>query len=181
MPDKPLVGAVFLWTSFLICSLTLAKGSVFADEGIACFYVRLDIHSSANRIQNENLIMVPSKNDFRAEKFSQVSVSGVISATPGESNESTQKRIKENALKTILLNNGLKSVKTKDYDTVVSYEGVIITPLTLRKNTYLEERSEYMYEVKIDFCPIAFPDRWETLNMKHRIKEMAYDFFQLFK
>jgi hypothetical protein len=56
-----------------------------------------------------------------------------------------------------------------------------MTPLTLKKNTYLEERNEYAYEVRVDFCPIAFPDRWEKLNMKHRIKEMVNDFFQLFK
>ena len=49
-----------------------------------------------------------------------------------------------------------------------------MAPLTLIKNTYVEEQNEYIYEVRVDFCPIAFPDRWETLNMRHKIKEMVY-------
>ncbi len=169
---------VLLFTTFSIWILIPAT---YPDEGINTYYIKYDIKSSKNTIVSDNLLMVPSKNDFRAEKFSRISVSGVISAAPGESDESAQKRIKENALKNILLNNGLKSVKTKDYDTVISYEGVVMTPLTLVKNTYVEEQSGYMYEVRVDFCPIAFPDRWETLNLKYKIKEIVYDFFQLFK
>jgi hypothetical protein len=171
---------LYLW----LCTLSaiwVFIPATYPDEGMNTYYIKYDIKSSKNRLVDDNLLMVPSKNDFRTEKFSQILISGVISADPGESNEATQQRIKENALKNILVNNGLKSVKTKDNDTVISYEGVIMTPLTLKKNTYLEERNEYAYEVRVDFCPIAFPDRWEKLNMKHRIKEMVNDFFQLFK
>ncbi len=169
---------VLLFACLTICVLISAT---YPDEGIDRYYIKYDIKSSKNIVMNDNLLMIPAKNDFRAEKFSRISVSGVLSAALGESNESAQKRIKENALKHILLNNGLKSVKTKDYDTVVSYEGMIITPLTLIKNTYNEERNGYLYEVRVEFSPIAFPDRWETLNMKYKIKEFFYDFFQLFK
>ncbi len=126
-------------------------------------------------------MMTPVKNDFRAEKFSRIIVSGVISAALGESNESIQKRMNENALKNILLKNGLKSVKTKDYDTVISYEGVMMTPLTLIKHAYVEERNGYEYEAEVEFSPIAFPDRWETLSMRHKIKDLFYDLLQLFK
>jgi hypothetical protein len=169
-----------LWY-FILSTIWVFIPTTYPDEGIDSYYIKYDIKSSKNKVVGDNLLMIPSKNDFRMEKFSRISISGVISAAPGESNESTQQRIKENALKNILINNGLKSVKTKDYDTVISYEGVIKTPLTLKKNTYLEEQNEYVYEAMVDFCPIAFPDKWETLNMKHRIKEMVYDFFQLFK
>lgn len=155
--------------------------ATYPDEGLNTYYIKYDIKSSKNKLVDDNLLMVPSKNDFRAEKFSQILISGVISADPGESNESAQQRIKENALKNILVDHGLKSVKTKDNDTVISYEGVIMASLTLQKKTYLEEQNEYVYEVRVDFCPIAFPDRWEKLKMKHRIKEMVNDFFQLFK
>lgn len=181
MPDKSSLLAIFFLTLFSTFTLAFLSGPAFADEETNCFYVRFDIKSSKNKIRNENLIMVPADNDFRAEKFSRISISGVISAAPGESNESVQKRIKENALKNILVNNGLKSIKTKDYDTVVSYEGVIITPLTLIKNIYVEDRNGYMYEVRVEFSPIAFPDRWEALNLKHKIKEIVNDFFQFFK
>ncbi len=171
---------VYLWC-FTLSTIWVLIPATYPNEGIDTYYIKYDIKSSKNKVVGDNLLMVPSKNDFRAEKFSRISVSGVISAAPGESNESTQQRVKENALKNILVHNGLKSVKTKDYDTVISYEGVIMAPLTLIKNTYVEEQNEYIYEVRVDFCPIAFPDRWETLNMRHKIKEMVYDFFQLFK
>ncbi len=153
----------------------------YPDEGINSYYIKHDVKSSKNVVIVDNLLMVPAKNDFRAEKFSQITISGVISAAPGESSESLQKRIKENALKNILLNYGLKSVKTKDYDTVISYEGVIITPLTLIKNTYLEDQSGYIYEVRVEFSPISFPDRWEALSLKYKIKEIVNEFFQFFK
>ena len=129
----------------------------------------------------DDLLMVPAKNDFRAENFSQISTTGVISAAQGKSKKSIEKQIRENALKSILVKNGLKSVKTKDYDTVISYEGVIITPLNILKNTYNEEQDNFIYEIQVEFTPIAFPDQWETLNMKHKIKEIFYNFFQLFK
>lgn len=181
MPDKSASLTVYLQVMYLLFSFIFLIRPVFADEGISFFYIRLDIKSSKNIIQDENLIMVPVDSDFRAEKFSQVSVSGVISAASGESNESVRKRIKENALKNILVNNGLKSVKTKDYDTVLSYEGVIIPPLNLTKHIYVEEQNGYKYEVRVDFSPLSFPDRWEALNLKHKIKELVNDFFQFFK
>jgi hypothetical protein len=171
---------LYLWL-FILSAIWVFIPATYPDEGINAYYIKYDIKSSKNKLVDDNLLMVPSKNDFRAEKFSQVFISGVISADPGESHESAQQRIKENALKNILVDHGLKSVKTKDHDTVVSYEGVIMAPLTLQKKTYLEEQKEYVYEVRVDFCPIAFPDRWETLSMKHKIKTMVYDFFQLFK
>ena len=171
---------LYLWC-FILSTIWVFIPATYPKEGIDTYYIKYDVKSSKNAVVDDNLLMVPSKNDFRAEKFSQISVSGVISASPGEPNETTQKRIKENALKNILVNNGLKSIKTKDYDTVISYEGVIMTPLTLIKNTYNEAQNGYMYEVRVDFCPLAFPDRWETLSMKHKLKSMVYDFFQLFK
>ncbi len=161
---------------FITSSIT-----IHAYEGIETYYIRYDVKSSKNKIMGDDLLMIPAKNDFRAENFSQISTTGVISAAPGESKLSVEKRIKNNSLKAILVNNGLKSVKVKDVDTVISYEGVIITPLNILKNTYNEEQNNYSYEVQIEFSPIAFPDKWETLNIKHRIKEIFYDFFQLFK
>ncbi|SDT84581.1 hypothetical protein SAMN04487931_101310 [Desulfobacula phenolica] len=155
--------------------------TINADEGIGKYYIRYDVKSSKNRITNDNLLMVPAENDFRAEKFSRISTAGLISTTPGESKTSIEKRIRENSLKTILANKGLKSVKTKGYDTVISYEGIIIPPLIILKNTYHEDQNKHFYEVQIEFCPIAFPDKWKNLNIKHKIKQIFYDFFQLLK
>jgi hypothetical protein len=161
---------------FIASSIT-----IHADEGIKKYYIRYDVKSSKNRIMNDNLLMIPAKNEFRAENFSQISITGVISAEPGESNPSIEKRIKNNSLKAALVHHGLKSIKVRDVDTVISYEGVIITPLNILKNTYNEDQSNYFYEVQIEFGSIAFPDKWEPLNIKHRIKEIFNDFLQLFK
>ena len=151
-----------------------------ADEGIKTYYLRYDVKTSKNKITDDDLLMIPAKNDFRTEKFSQISTTGVISAAPGESKIIIEKRIKNNSLKALLVDNGLKSVMVKDVDTVISYEGVIITPLNILKNTYNKDQDNYHYEVQVEFSPIAFPDKWEMLNKKHRIKKIFYDFFQLF-
>lgn len=164
----------------LFLLITALNTATCAYEGIETYYIRYDVISSKNRIINDNLLMVPAKNEFRAEKFSLVTTTGVISAVSGESKITIEQRIKNNFLKAILVNNGLKSVKVKDYDTVVSYEGVIITPLNILKNSYNEEQDNFLYEVQVEFSPIAFPDRWETLNMKYRIKKIFHDFFQFF-
>lgn len=164
-----------------IIFLITPVSTIHAEEGIGTYYIRYDVKSSKNRIINDNLLMVPATNDFRAEKFSRISTTGVISAAPGGSKTSIETRIRDNALKAILINKGLKSVKTKDYDTVISYEGIIIPPLNILKNTYHEDQNQYVYDVQIEFCPIAFPDKWETLNMKCNIKQIIYDFFQLLK
>ncbi len=152
-----------------------------AYEGIAAYYTRYDVKSSSNKIIDDNLLMVPAKNDFRAKKFSQISTTGTISASHGESKVSINKRIKNNSLKSILTRHGLKSVKTKDYDTVISYEGVIITPLNILKKTYHKDQQTYLYETKVMFSPIAFPDKWAMLNIKFKIKKVFNNFFQLFK
>jgi hypothetical protein len=157
------------------------KPMVLAYEGIENYYLRYDVKSSQNKIIDDNLLMIPAKNDFRAEKFSQIVTTGVISAAPGESKESINKRIRNNSLKTILVNKGLKSVETKDLDTVVSYEGAIITPLNILKSTYNEKENSYVYEVQVEFSPIAFPDKWEKLNMKYKVKEIFYNFLEFFR
>lgn len=161
--------------------LIVSMVPIRANEGIQTYYIRYDVKSSGNKIIEDNLLMVPAKNEFRAEKFSQFYTTGVISAAPAGPGESIEQRIRNNALKAILVNNGLKSVKTKDTDTVISYEGVITTPLNILKNTYHQGQDNYVYEVQVEFSPMAFPDEWETLGVKDKIKGLFHDFFQLFK
>ena len=155
--------------------------AIQAYEGIKTYYIRYDVKSSKNKIIDDNLLMVPTENDFRAENFSHFSASGVISAPPGDPGQSVEQKIRDHAFKTILLKNGLKSVKTKDHDTVISYEGVVTTPLTILKHVYNEKQNHYTYKVQGEFSAIAFPDEWEKLSMKQSIKKMVTDFFNLFK
>jgi hypothetical protein len=152
-----------------------------ASEGIDHYYVRYDFKSSKNQITDARLTMVPADNEFRAENFSLSQVSGVISSHGRESKPAIEKRVKENALKHLLENKGLKSVKTHNHDTIVSYEGVVITPMDISILAYDDDREGYGYRARIQFCPIAFPDQWEGLNFKHKLKEFFHDFFMLFK
>lgn len=168
-----MTAAVFL--GVLIANPSLSQ----ADEGISLFYSRYDVRSAKHSIIDDNLLMIPAKNDFRAEKFSLLSFEGVIKAEPGESKENLEKRIRETTIKTILKRHGLKSVKTKDYETVVSYEGVVKTPLTIIHKSFNTEENTYHYSAQIEFAPIAFPDKWPAKQKKNRIKSLFSDLIDL--
>ncbi|MCP4020199.1 MAG: hypothetical protein GY729_00010 [Desulfobacteraceae bacterium] len=151
------------------------------QEGLKHYYLRYDVKSSKHKIANSNLVMVPAKNEFRAVKFELITLSGVIFLTPGESKNSIIQSAKEHALKTILEQKGLKSVKTKDMDTVVSYEGAIITPINIVEKKYDKREQSFYFDATFDFCPIAFPDQWESLGFQHRVKKAFQGFFSLFR
>ncbi|MCP3943375.1 MAG: hypothetical protein GY710_18075 [Desulfobacteraceae bacterium] len=155
--------------------------SAKASEGLDRYYVRYDIKSSKNKITDERLTMVPANKDFRVEKFSLTLVSNLIPVDFKESKQTINNLAKKTALKLILEQKGLKSVKTYNHETIISYEGIIITPISLVTLTYDDDRGGYEYTAGIQFAPIAFPDRWENLQIKHRIKEFFHDFFLLFK
>ncbi len=155
--------------------------AVAADEGIKLYYIKYDVKSSNNTIVDANLLMIPSTNEFRTKQFFRITTTGRVPAVPGESNISIAQRIRDDALKKILTDKGLKSIKTKDLDVVVSYEGVFLAPFRIDKNIYREKEESRFYEAQINFSPIAFPDEWKKLNLKHKVKNIVSDFFLLFK
>jgi hypothetical protein len=171
----------FIPVVMFLCLTVGFHGWATASEGIDHYYVRYDVKSSKNQITDARLTMVPADNEYRAENFSLSKVSGVISSHGQESKESMEKRVKENALKNLLKNKGLKSVKSQNHDTIVSYEGVVITPMDISILAYDAGRVGYGYRARIQFSPIAFPDQWENLNFNHTLKEFFHDFFMLFK
>ncbi len=181
MPMNYKQALLYIFPVFFLILLNVCACQTFAYEGIETFYVRYDVKSSSNKIIDDNLMMTPAANDFRAEKFSQITITGVISAAQNESQISDERQIKEDSLKSILVKNGLKSIKTKNYDTIISYEGVIFTPVKIIKKVYNKDQNNYSYKVQVEFSPIVFPDRWERLNMKYKIKKVVYDFFDLLK
>lgn len=154
---------------------------ISAYEGLHRYYVRYDVKSSKNKIVDDHLLMVPAQNDFRAENFSVITVSGAISADPAGTDRSVANRIQEDCLQSVLVQKGLKSIKTKDTDTIISYEGVISTPVRISKNTYISHLNNFSYTAQVEFSPIAFPDRWDTLNIQYRLKKRLNDFFDLFQ
>lgn len=169
------------WALWLLCFTVLIYSPAKGLEGIDTYYLRLDLKSSSHRITRTQLTMVPAENEFRAEKFSLIPVSGLVLAGPQESNQTLDNLAKRKAFKRLLEQHGLKSVKTHNQDTIISYEGLITTPITLKISPYNAEFSSYPYAAEIQFTPIAFPDQWDTLKTKFRIKQIFHDFILLFK
>lgn len=170
---------------FITCIVLLLAFSlpVSAYEGLQTYYIRYDVKSSKNKIVEDHLLMVPAENDFRAENFSVITVSGAISADPAgtDTDRSVANRIQEDCLQSVLVQRGLKSIKTKDTDTIISYEGVISAPVRISKNTYISHLNHFSYTTQVEFSPIAFPDRWDKLNIQFQLKQKLNDFFDLFR
>jgi hypothetical protein len=164
-----------------LCLILGIHARAKASEGIDHYYIRYDFKSTRNQITDARLTMVPADNGFRAENFSLSQISGVISSHGQEPKQAMEKRVKESALKNLLENKGLKSIKARNHDTIVSYEGVIITPMDISILAYDTGRGGYGYTARIQFSPIAFPDQWERLEFKHKIKDFFHDFFMFFK
>ena len=148
-------------------------------QGIRHYYIRYDLKSSKYRITDVNLLMIPSENEFRTEKFSYILTVNRISLTPGESAEDFNQKAKQAAIKSVLEKHGLKSVKTKDTDTVISYEGAIITPIQIIEKNCDTEASTCIVKSRLMFSPISFPDQWKKQKVTFRIKTFFKELFGL--
>ena len=173
-----------------IFSLSIIISSVFimytppsahCNEGIELYHIRYDVKTSKHQIVDTNLIMIPGENEFRAEKFSTIQTYGAISATYNESENTLIKFAKENAIISLLRGNGLRSVNTRDYDTVISYEGVIKTPVIILGKGFEKKSGSYFIKIQTDFSPVAFPDKWKHLKTKSQIKKFFSNFISLFR
>ena len=196
----------FLKKSFIFLIFTCLAAGLFQGEaaasalqnGLDTWYVRYDIKYADNRITDENLLMVPAENEFRMEKFSQASIAGVISMTSGESKIHLFSRARDQALKHLLKNRGLISVTAENRVTIVSYEGVVRTPVQIvpepeavpKPGAVPEQEPDpvsrkdalvFSYTATTVFAPLAFPDQWENLKTRAYIKEKIDAFFQLLR
>jgi hypothetical protein len=172
---------VLAFSTLFIFGVLMQANPVRAEQtAINTYYIRYDIKSSKHQITDENLLMVPAKNEFRTAKFSLISLPCVISMTPGESKNQIQQRAKNQALKSILLKEGLKSVKSKNWVTIISYEGVIISPIDII-GMQGNDPAQFAYTAQFGFSPLAFPDQWQNLKFTTTIKEKLNDFFSFFK
>ena len=170
----------FLFSSALILGIFIWPKPLIAEHTpITTYYIRYDIKSSNHRITDENFLMIPAENEFRMENFSQIALPCVISMTPGESKTDTLQRAKKEALKRILNEKGLQSVKTKNGVTIISYEGVIVTPIRISQIPD-NKPTLFSYIAHFKYSPMAFPDRWQGLKIRAAIKEKLHNFLQLF-
>ncbi len=143
------------------------------------YYLRYDVQSINHKLTDEKLTMIPAENDFRAENFSHHLFSGSMSPRPGESTLTFKKRTRERVLKSVLKDKGLKSVYTANYNTIVSYEGVVKVPIQLKVQKGDHETVEFTADIY--FSPLAFPDRWKGLETKNKLNQTVHDILQLFK
>ncbi len=163
---------------FLIFVKSLSAETV---EGITTYYIRFDLKSSRNRISDSRLTMIPAQKDFRAANFSYVPVSGFIQALPQDNTHTLENRAKKNAFIQLLEKKGLKSINTRDSDTIISYEGCVQIPVALHIFPYNDEQHGYPYNARVLFSPISFPDQWEPLYRKFKYNEILDNFFLFFK
>lgn len=167
-------------TAIISGVLTLANPSMAEHTAINTYYIRYDIKSSKHQLTDENLLMIPAKDEFRAEKFALISLPCVISLTPGESKKQILQRAKNQALQNILREKGLRSVQSKNLMTIISYEGVILSPIDIL-GIPGDNPAQFAYTAQFGFSPLAFPDQWQNLKLSTTIKEKLNDFFSFFK
>lgn len=166
----------------LILSFSLINTNTYAKIEINKYYIRYDVKSTGHQIFDAQLTMIPAPEEFRAENFSMSQFSSVLAAEPvGESRKALELRAKEDALKMILKTRGLKSVTSRDTDTVVSYEGVVRVPMGLWLSEYDDTVRGYPFTARVHFSPLAFPDQWGYLGVKRRVKDTIHSFFELFR
>ncbi len=143
------------------------------------FYARFDVQTRGYQIEKSNLLLVPAENEFRAENFSTHIITGKAQRYANVNKKiSIEKRAEHDALKNLLEKKGLKSVKSKSTtvnaeastDTVMSYEGAVELPVRILSNGYDGSYKVYSVKMEVMFAPIAFPDKWETMRLKNKVK-----------
>jgi hypothetical protein len=166
----------------MLLVLTCLKPLVAGDlKEISTYYIRFDLKSANQRITDGKLTMVPAHEEFRAAKFSCFPISGIIPALPQEAAPTIEAKIKQNAFIQLLEQNGLKSVTTLNYDTIVSYEGCVQMPMTLFISPYDDKNKGFPYTARGLFSPLSFPDQWESLRRQFKIKKLLDNFFLFFQ
>lgn len=167
-----------------ICALLAGSAIRLAAKGVEeinTYYVRLDIKSSHHKITTSKLTMVPAEKDYRREDFSPVSITLRLPAAFGSSRQEIENTAKRNALMQILEQSGLKSVTALNQDTIISYEGMILTPISLKLTPRSSGPNAYDCLASVYFASMAFPDQWESLKHQFKIKKILNDFILFFK
>ncbi|MBF0257547.1 MAG: hypothetical protein HQK62_01710 [Desulfamplus sp.] len=180
----------------LLClTASISPSLLYSKNNLSLYYVRFDIKSVNNRMERSNLLMIPSDNEFRQERFSKFVISGSAdySAT-GIKGVNIQTRAVHNAIKNFLESNGLQSVKSQSTavgglaygqsmvndQTVVSFEGAVKLPYKVIQSSFNKETGIYSVTIELTFAPLAFPDKWEDMLLKHQIKMLFNEFKSFF-
>ncbi|MBF0205237.1 MAG: hypothetical protein HQK67_13280, partial [Desulfamplus sp.] len=174
---------------------------LYSQNSLPVYYVRFDVKSVDNRIERSNLLIVPSNNEFRQEKFTLFLISGSADySASGAKGLDIQTRAAHNAIKNFLETNGLQSVKSQSTtvnglahdntlehvrtmvndQTVVSFEGAVKLPYRMVKSSFDKEIGVYSVTIEIAFAPLAFPDKWEEMLLKYKMRSFFEEFKSFF-
>ncbi len=153
------------------------------------FYARVDIQYSNNRIKRSNLIMIPAENDFRPKKLTHVVISGTAGLSHNNPELSIETRAADSAIQLLLERQGLKSLKSNSTtfnnsthnEIVMSYEGTVKLPWKIIKKKFDKKNKLCTITIDIEFAPTTFPDKWQMLRFKYKIKQLFKNFILLFK
>ena len=184
---KPMPSLFFFFTAAVILALTplISQG-----KGVQkTYYARLDVKYTDNSIASDNLLLFPAENDFRAEKFTLVEQSGIALSSDKETKIDLKTEAKHDAIKRLLEEKGLKSIKSKTTKTnglyqnevVMSYEGAVKLPCQIIDISYDTAKNQCRVKLKVAFSAIAFPDRWQSLRIKQIIKQTFNQFILFFR
>ncbi len=147
-----------------------------ALEPITIYHLRYDQIFLNNVLVKDNLVMVPVSKPPGRENFSPISITGVITMTVMESKIDLAARAKTGAFKKLLVNRGLKSLRSTNHQTIVSYEGLVNTPVNLI-GKHDVDAGLFHYRAAIDFYSLPFPGQPRRISPKAWIMEKFDDFF----
>jgi hypothetical protein len=171
-----------LFTTGIVLGLICLKPLVAEPlKEISTYYIRFDLKSSSQRITDGKLTMVPAHEQFKAANFSYFPISGIVPARPQEMAQSIEAKAKQNAFIQLLEQKGLKSVTTLNYDTIISYEGCVQMPVALFISPYDDKNKGFPYTARVLFSPLSFPDQWESLRHRFKIKKLLDNFLLFFQ
>ena len=131
-----------------------------------------------------NLNLRPSENIFLANNFQRHIVTG--SATT-DNKLPLESAAKHHAITLLLINNGLKSIKSyrtlvnTDYadKVTMTYDGVVEFPIKAISYKYTKGNNTIEGVFEINFSPVAFPTVWPYLKLKNRISVFGKKFIDI--
>ncbi len=184
----PAIGiALFILLPGLLIPVNPATaGSI---PGVRIYYARFDIKINNHAIKRSNLLVVPCDDEFRREKFTTLIIHGSSDASADTNAGNMETRARHNAIKLLLEQQGLKSVKavsgtingSNKTSTVISYEGAIKLPGRIIQTRYNNSANQYLVKMAVEFAPLSFPDRWKMQTIKFKLKQLTSNFFLMFK
>ncbi len=171
---------MFLFFPALLC----ASSAVSGDQ--TPYYARFEVKTHNKAVVETSFLMEPASEEFRTEKFELKKIAG---KSPYNSKVDIISAAKHDALSRVLTRHGLKSIKTRSVvqdgipfeEIIITYEGVFRHPFTTLNKGYTTDQHTCTIEMSVWFSPIAFPDRWSFLYMRHLLRRALCKASSVFK